>query len=1360
MWGFNFGVSNHDWNEMNNSMHFLSYLLMNAEQLQSEREALQSTVNDQIAREQADQEEVRVDNESAMLRGHEAAESLRIFDALKQKYASTLQEKGGVDEVIKELEDFIVGKLGDELCRTDVERRKYNKKDSLEVQQQKAALRAILDNAPSPPSHFGNFLHPEATERIGPSWGAGAPNGRETLAYFWLAASDPDMPLAPEDEQAREQCVRDEKMMVIAGLSDIRRAHNDGSYSPVDAVLDDPSCAPGTWGRIAKMHVHNTLTQMQAPSLRESHAPKFKNHIEPFVIAQFKSKSLQQQLQMINALNNEFVNGEKLNEGMPFPTFEQFIDDMNHSHALRREFVEIIADNYGNTSEMMYGKYLDMNHLKLAHITFTEEMVKMKQAPTLDLVARLQSIAIHNLFSPAIAETKQELASLPEVKKARDSLVKIVQSQKAILQSLKVVSDKIQKLDATSEDFSAQLEALKKEKHVLSTRFSVLMANKSKQEKVIEDVAKREIVLKVKSLIHKNMMVSTKQVDNLIAELLPQEQMKSAVLQVVQQAAVTPSIDDSVDVSPELKGITLDMLKKHHTYKMFAQTYQAQKKSPEEVEKLTNARVLKAILQMNNPDIDADRLVELVEEWQTANPYVVPLTASSSPSQPTVVSINDAVDHVIDKLPLSKQIHYAQRLAGVPVSANPGHSYEKLSDEEVPKVVDFDKALKRLNNIINTLQPDPQNNLLEQAIRARTQIGNYYYQLAGVLGTDNAKAYNDCLAKAQACGVDCELGFDPKVVKTQGIDQAVVNPNWLMGIRANFEDIEEAFKLNSAAVSKVVSDLRYDKLLKSFGEFALRNASDVRVAEAALEIAADSYFMELDKDPPNQVVLQQKFQALQSSRQSMLLEIDDQIAQFKQFYLTENPQYYETDSVYLRKLLMDTDLIEQKLDPALHSLYTGISNRMKQVSRIEPLYTAHDRAIAKAKKDCLDLVESFATKVADKVQVLENRNPKKNSLAGKQLRAFKVAQSALANLERSNLARDPASNSIKLFQDLGSNSIAVATQLEANLNRIGQANKFKRAIRSFRNAIRSVFRRIGMNVDQVVAKELSRAEIASVKIDAENVNAIAQNNTIQSKKQKIKQHDNNRSKAVLSSYAKDYRKVESDARLLSENEVALALRYIQSNIDNPFKLNLTEQFYEGVNVTIASDLHVNPIALRFENPMSQEPPKLIKMEAQVLKQFAKNQMDREQQQQLSNAQLNDLAILFSPYDSFGQVGTSEGRPQRWAFVQELDKMILHNENDLVEVVLKAQTTKGLQALLQTLANNAKFSNLQTAVTAICATKETNYFIAVEDARKGRHPLPIRDEWEKATANESREALKVLIRSQTIADDKDNNRMTR
>lgn len=1351
MWGFNVGMTSEEWNDTNDSIYYLNYLLMSVEQLAGERESLQAVVDYEIALAQMDTEQVRTDNESAMLKGQEAEESIRIYEALKKKYVTTVQELGGVEQVLKDLENYIVGKLGDENYRTSVDKRKYDKKDPLEVKQLKTALRAILDDSPSPPSHFGSFLHPAATGHIGPSWGSGAGNGREVLAYFWLAASDPDMALAAEDEPSREQCVRAEKMVVIAGLSDIRRGHNDGSYSPVDADFDDCSCAPGTWGRIAKMHVHNTLTQMQLASSTMSPAPKFKDHMEPFVIEKFKTKSLQQQLQMINALNNQFISGEKAYEDAPFATFEQFISDINQSRALRRAYIDEMANQYGKTSELMQGKYLDLNHLKLAHITFTEELVKMKQAPTLDLVTRLQNIAISNLFNPILNQVKAELGSMPEVKKARDALVRIAQSQKSTLKLLENINSKIQNLDRKANDFSSQLEALKKEKTVLSARFSVLVVNKENQEKVIIDVAKKNIVEKVKPIIQDNLVVSTKQVDKLIAQLLPQDIVKAAALQADQKTVKPEEVVDSVGVSPELNGITVEILKNHHAYKLFAQSFQAQRKSPEEVEKLTNARVLKAILQINNPDHDADKIISLIEEWQSANASISPKVAVSSPSNITTTKAPvDAVEQLIDKLSVVKQIEYAQRLAGVPTSNYPSRANEKLSDIENPKVIDFDKALKRLDNIINAMRECGQTSYVAQAERVKITIANHYYQLAVNVGAANMAIYNDAIAKAQACGLNCELGFDPQIVKRQGLDQAVINPSWLMGIKAHNEDIEGAFKLNSAAVSKKMSDLRYDNLIKSFSDFALKNASEVRDAEAALEAAFDNYFMEVDKNPPDQVLLLQKYQALQLSQQNMILQIDNQIAQFKQYYLADHVQYYETDSAYLRRVLMDTDLIEQKLDPALHVLYSAISDRMKQFSQITPLVTAHDRAISKVKRDCLDLIDDFSTKVSDKAQVLESRNPKKSSLAGKQLKAFKTAQTNLANLDRARLANDPAGNSINAFQNLGHDGVQIANRLEASLDHIGQASKFKRSIRSFRNGVRAVFRRIGLNVDQIVPKELSRAEIASIKLDAEKINPIVQNTAVESKKQKIKQHDNNRSKAVLSSFAKNYRKAEQDASLLTESEAILALRYIQSHIDEPFKINLSERFKEGVNVTFASDLHIDPISLRFENPMSGDEPKLIKMEAHVLKQFAKNQTDHENQQQLFMDGLERMAILFNAYESLGVVGTQEGRPERIEFVRNLNHLSLINRKDLLELVLMSQTTKGLQVLQTTLSANNEYQDLLSEVRAVSDKKEAAYALIVEDSRSRRRPLPLREEWERTIASESAEELRISMRSEFVA----------
>ncbi|MBN9288156.1 MAG: hypothetical protein BGO43_03830 [Gammaproteobacteria bacterium 39-13] len=296
------------------------------------------------------------DRESSMLKAEDAKRSLEIYSKVKKKYGNQLRNNEQKEQAIRSLSEYIVReKLGnDQRFLTDPAYRLAVPEDFTdgvlnERGRYKAALRATLDNVPISDKpgeevHFGTFMHPGSKAYIGPSLGGGFNNAREVLAYMWMAASDPSIEFIEGEEEkmgGRAVCQEAEKENFITTLAAIQRAHNDGSYSPVDRLLDDPSCDAGLWGRIFKEgSLSNKLTQFYVTQKEEklkSPVDQFLFSISPMINEAFRKLTSQQQLELINNFHGAYILQIEDPALMKGYTVEDFAEKLQNEFSLKFE---------------------------------------------------------------------------------------------------------------------------------------------------------------------------------------------------------------------------------------------------------------------------------------------------------------------------------------------------------------------------------------------------------------------------------------------------------------------------------------------------------------------------------------------------------------------------------------------------------------------------------------------------------------------------------------------------------------------------------------------------------------------------------------------------------------------------------------------------------------------------------------------------------------------------------------------------------------------------------------------------------------------------------------------------------------
>lgn len=338
----------------------------NLKQCQDDAEDKKKAVIDALKGvRQTSEEDFDTSKESSMLKGDLAKKSYKVALVLEEKYKDKLTHAGGVDAVLEDLEKFIAEQLlGDvEYLYSKNKRQCTNPDDFVlnsegTVQQNignlndkgryKAALRSLKDelsvsiglSRSNSAVGFGTVFHENSEKTFTAKHIDGTFfEARELLAYMWLAAKDPQMSLLPEDIQQNgiDGCIHAEKMSLVNVLSEIQRAHNDGVYSPFDRIKDNPSCGPGSYGRLMlSAPIYNQTTKLQ--NSQKSFQPPLQadldNQMIALIVEDFESLEIDQQFQLVNNFYGCHLYGLQSPEEVKGYTVEQFASELNEKNRL------------------------------------------------------------------------------------------------------------------------------------------------------------------------------------------------------------------------------------------------------------------------------------------------------------------------------------------------------------------------------------------------------------------------------------------------------------------------------------------------------------------------------------------------------------------------------------------------------------------------------------------------------------------------------------------------------------------------------------------------------------------------------------------------------------------------------------------------------------------------------------------------------------------------------------------------------------------------------------------------------------------------------------------------------------------
>ncbi len=197
--------------------------------------------------------------ETSMLSMDDEKEKMAVIQQLKTKYCGPNEGWSEyhvqLETAVRDLQKYIVAEIinlgkatGDPTDYMDIESNPYKRAYKVtevgkSIGKYKTALRLLLDaNTQSWPSLFDAT----ATQHY-----RGHIPFRDLLGLYWLAA---------QDLNAKELEVKDKETNVafakenfIEVMSEMRRAHNEDST--LHDAVDNPSCAPGTFGRLVSSSV-------------------------------------------------------------------------------------------------------------------------------------------------------------------------------------------------------------------------------------------------------------------------------------------------------------------------------------------------------------------------------------------------------------------------------------------------------------------------------------------------------------------------------------------------------------------------------------------------------------------------------------------------------------------------------------------------------------------------------------------------------------------------------------------------------------------------------------------------------------------------------------------------------------------------------------------------------------------------------------------------------------------------------------------------------------------------------------------------------------------------------------------------
>lgn len=495
-----------------------------ADRLISQAESLRSGIDpDEVVQQILD------NKESSQINSNETRQTLEILAKLKDKYKTVIDQRGGVDKVLEELEKYIAEDLlKDPSYGTDVSMRACNT-DDFQVDQNnqplkaldnltekgayKAALRAIMDKLKSTPLSFGenkvswdSVFHRGSSETIGASFLRKKPiQARTLLAYMWLAASDPEMDIDETSmaelgpQATREQCIEAEKLGLVRTLAACQRAHNDTGELYV-RLLDNPSCKPGTWGRLFKeAPLYNNLTKI--PVIKRLQVPHdvIQRRINTKILRELNGLENDKKIQLMMDFQFYTVEGyeREASEGYNLKKFSNDLKiRINQNFETEFEVMIQSDEDLKKISELAKGQGLD----KLELATYYFQVLQNIKA---EYRAKWDE-ALDKLEKSKFEAAELEEIYLPFEKKFNESIIKpflddvlgrldqydVIQSKKtnleAIEHSLKELQNKTQNDNLSPDD----LRNLTREyKNLIAQRKRLIseISNKVK-ESVVENV--------------------------------------------------------------------------------------------------------------------------------------------------------------------------------------------------------------------------------------------------------------------------------------------------------------------------------------------------------------------------------------------------------------------------------------------------------------------------------------------------------------------------------------------------------------------------------------------------------------------------------------------------------------------------------------------------------------------------------------------------------------------------------------------------------------------------------------------------------------------------------------------------------
>lgn len=353
----------------------------------------------------------------AAMNKHEIDRTVFIFIKLKQHYKDTFIQKGKTEGILANLAHDLAKRCGDLLALQQKEKRKYQETDPQELRTYKTALRALLDDAPQ--SKWGSFLHPEAKSIFNKQ---DLVSAREMLAYFVMAAYDDNMPLSPELEGTRAQCIEEEKINLIQNLADIRREHNgDPQYHGKHDEIDEPTCPPGVITRLGNMHVHNKLTGREEITIPADH---FALKMRAFIINQFSALNFLLQFKIINTIYARIL----FEEDKRIELHEFYLSLLTEDTLL--EFLFALDNEFNG---------LDEDHLTLATLHYLRELVNFVKKIPLDLLERLAIMANQTLLAQLKNDIEEDLIKENTIQVGANRFSALIKEARSLKEELSVL---------------------------------------------------------------------------------------------------------------------------------------------------------------------------------------------------------------------------------------------------------------------------------------------------------------------------------------------------------------------------------------------------------------------------------------------------------------------------------------------------------------------------------------------------------------------------------------------------------------------------------------------------------------------------------------------------------------------------------------------------------------------------------------------------------------------------------------------------------------------------------------------------------------------------------------------------------